>query len=154
MNEKFKRFSKEIIEGLIGSVIIIILMIGCKLFLNNDSKSYSFPHHIFLDNPKPFKGDTLIGVFHYNGTDEGISKLGDLNTSLQRSSFEDDYIIFKGYKYDDNISNRLDVDFILTKGLNVPNVSYQDEIEIKFVSTEGSHHSGNKVISISRKKTN
>jgi hypothetical protein len=48
MNEKFKRFGKEVFEGIIAFIIILLLLIGCKLFLKDEEpESNTFPHLIF-----------------------------------------------------------------------------------------------------------
>jgi hypothetical protein len=143
---KFNR--NEILAG-IGIILGSLFFRNC-LDSNEPNKDEKFQHIRFLDNPMEFKGDTLISTFHYNGTGHDLFKLGDMYQRYNQG-YSDENII-EGYRFEPGVSNRLDVVFELPRGLDVPNVSYPDEIQIRFICTQGSHRAGNKVLSIRRKE--
>ena len=122
---------------------------GCSSSNSDSLDSLEFHHIEFLDNPNSFKGDTLTSIFHYDGTLADNFKLGDVNKRYNNG--ESEINEFRAYRYwSRNNSNRLDLVFELPKGLDVPNVSHPDIIQIRFVCTKGSHYEGNKVLSITR----
>lgn len=139
------KFGKSEVLAVVGILVGSFVYRSC---FDKSSENLKFPHIKFLDNPTNFKGDTLSASFHYNGTGHDLFKLGDMYQRYNQGYSDEN--IFEGYRFEPGISNRLDVVFELPRGLDVPNVSYPDEIQIRFVCTQGSHRAGNKVLSINR----